>query len=30
MHPNFGEGLDDEAIKKRLKVYETNSLKTPA
>ena len=25
--PDFGEGLDGEAIKKRLKVFETKSLK---
>ena len=27
VYPNFGEGLDDQAIKKRLKVFETKSLK---
>ena len=27
VYPDFGEGLDDQAIKKRLKVFETKSLK---
>ena len=27
MYPDFGEGLDGQAIKKRLKVFETKSLK---
>ena len=27
VYPNFGEGLDGQAIKKRLKVFETKSLK---
>ena len=27
VYPDFGEGLDGEAIKKRLKVFETKSLK---
>ena len=27
VYPDFGEGLDGQAIKKRLKVYETKSLK---
>ena len=27
VHPNFGEGLDGQVIKKRLKVFETKSLK---
>ena len=27
MYPDFGEGLDGQAIKKRLKVFETTSLK---
>ena len=27
VYPDFGEGLDGQAIKKRLKVFETKSLK---
>ena len=27
VYPGFGEGLDGQAIKKRLKVFETKSLK---
>ena len=27
MYPNFGEGLDGQAMKKCLKVFETKSLK---
>ena len=27
VHPDFGEGLDGQAIKKRLEVFETKSLK---
>ena len=27
LYPDFGEGLDGQAIKKRLKVFETKSLK---
>lgn len=27
VYPDFGEGLDGEAIKKRLKIFETKSLK---
>ena len=27
VYPSLGEGLDDQAIKKRLKVFESKSLK---